>query len=549
MAAIFDRPTAWWATLGAAVLLLLLPLGVVDVPPLLDYPNHLARMEIHLRAAEDPALSRFYASRWDIIPNLAIDLVVPALGRLMPLEVAGRVTLGLVLLLLLAGMVLYSRAAFGRWSYWPIAGALMGYNALFLLGFLNFTTGIAMALLTAAAWIGLRETRPALAVALTFLGIAATFFTHIFGILFCFVLVGAHESTMLWRAWRGGAPLVATALRRGAPAALAFLPAIGLYGMTELSETSGPSCWLPVPHKLGNLVEPFMNYYAAVDRLTLAAVLGTLALGFVLRRARAHAGSVLAILVLLAAYAVAPFEAKGAGFVDTRLPIMMGALLFAGVLPQLPRRIGLAAGLAFAALFVLRTGLLAQVWAGHAGDLQQVRESIAPVEPGSRVLVANAKPAGSSRYWAEGPRSRVVARFATTEYHLGSLVVTERRAFIPTLFSSPSQQPMTVLPPYDALSARTGVPPDIRDLPPAGWTPVALANAPYLRDWQSNFDYLLVLNAGAEPDLPSLLPPGLEPLNVTGMAALFRVRPAAPDGGAMPTAVPAAAAPTGTCTV
>lgn len=549
MAAIFERPTTWWATLAAAVLLLMLPLGMVDVPPLLDYPNHLARMHIHLHAAEDPALSRFYASRWDIIPNLAIDLVVPALARAMPLELAGRVTLGLVLLLLLAGMVLYSRAAFGRWSYWPLAGALMGYNALFLLGFLNFVTGIALGLLTAAAWIGLRERHPAAAVALTCLGVAVTFFAHIFGILFCFVLVAAHEAVALWRAWRGGAPLLGTALRRGAPAALAFLPALVLYRFTELSETSGPSCWLPVARKLQNLVEPFMNYYAALDRLTLAAVLGALALGILLRRARAHAGSVLAMLALLAAYAVTPFEAKGAGFVDTRLPIMLGTLLFAGLLPQLPRRVGVAAGLAFAALFVLRTGLLAQVWAGHREDLRQVRESIAPVEPGSRVLVANAKPAGSSRYWAEGPRSRVVARFATTEYHLGSLVVTERRAFIPTLFSSASQQPVAVLPPYDTLSARTGVPPDIRDLASAGRTPEALRNAPYLPDWRSNFDYLLVLNAGAEPELPRLLPPGLEPLTSTGMAALFRVRPPTPVGAAALASPPAAAAPMRACTV
>jgi hypothetical protein len=549
MAAIFDRPATWWATLLAAALLMLVPLTVVDVPPLLDYPNHLARMYLHLHASEDPVLSSAYASHWDIIPNLAIDLLIPALARFMPLDVAGRVTLGLVLLLLLAGMVLYSRAAFGRRSYWPIAGALMGYNALFLLGFVNFLTGLGMGLLTASAWIGLREKRPVAALVVTALGVAVTFFCHIFGIVFCAVLIGAHEATTLWRAWRGGAPLVPTALRRGAVAAPAFLPALLLYGMTELSETSGPTCWLPVQRKIGNLVEPFMNYYAALDRLTLVVVLGVIATGFITRRARAHAGSALALLVLLVAYAVTPFEAKGAGFVDTRIPIMLGLLLFAGVLPLMPRRLALLAGAACAGLFVLRTGMLTQVWTTHAEDLRQMRESIAQVAPGSRVMVANAKPAGDSSYWAQGPRSRVVARFATTEFHMASLVILERRAFIPTLFSSASQQPIRVLPPYDALSARTGVPSEIRDLSPSGWTPEALGNAPYLRDWQQKFDYLLVLNAGAEPDLPARLPPGLELLNRTGIAALFRVQPGAPSAGIPPSATPAAPRDKTICTV
>jgi hypothetical protein len=35
---------AWWAALVGLSVILAVPLPVVDVPPLLDYPNHLARI-------------------------------------------------------------------------------------------------------------------------------------------------------------------------------------------------------------------------------------------------------------------------------------------------------------------------------------------------------------------------------------------------------------------------------------------------------------------------------------------------------------------------
>ena len=40
---LLDRTTTWWVCLGLMLGALLVPLGAVEVPPLTDYPNHLAR--------------------------------------------------------------------------------------------------------------------------------------------------------------------------------------------------------------------------------------------------------------------------------------------------------------------------------------------------------------------------------------------------------------------------------------------------------------------------------------------------------------------------
>jgi hypothetical protein len=132
------RPGPWWGALAAAVAVLLLPLLITDVPPILDYPNHLARLVLLHAGPDDPVLGRFFEPHWTILPNLAIDVIVTPLLGLLPPHVAGRSMLGGILLLNLAGVIALHRALFGRRSYWPLASVLMAYNSTFLLGFLNW---------------------------------------------------------------------------------------------------------------------------------------------------------------------------------------------------------------------------------------------------------------------------------------------------------------------------------------------------------------------------------------------------------------------------
>ncbi len=518
---------AWCAGVLATALLLLLPLAVVDLPPLLDYPNHLARMLVLARGAEDPVLSRFWLPSWGILPNLATDLVLPPLARLMPIAVAGKLVLGALLLLLLAGMVAFHRAAFGVRSWWPLAGALVAYNALFLAGFMNFVAGLGLALLVAALWVKMRETRPALAVAGTALGMAALFFCHLLAVVFAALLVAMQEVVALAATRRQGAPLLPAILRRAGGLALVLLPPAALYLSAPISGAEGPTCWLPASHKAVALLTPVLNYHGALDVLAAGAVLGLLALGRWRGRGRVDPASLLAILLLLALTAVAPFMAKGGSHLDSRFPVMIGLLLFAGFDPRLPRRLARIAALAVAGLLVLRMGVVGQVWSGHAADLAQLRASIAAIDPGSRVLVASAEREATPAYWARSPRSRVITRFSTAFNHLGALVVLERRAFIPLLFAEPSQQPIRLRPPYDRLAVPVGLPPDYRLLARESWTAAELAKAPYLPGWEQGFDHVLVLLADAAPGLPGFLPDRLQPVNATGMAALFRVRPEA----------------------
>ena len=73
---------------------LLAPLALVDVPPLLDYPNHLARAVVLASAAPIRSCRACTRPHWAIIPNLGTDLVLPPLLHVLPIHLAGRIVVG-----------------------------------------------------------------------------------------------------------------------------------------------------------------------------------------------------------------------------------------------------------------------------------------------------------------------------------------------------------------------------------------------------------------------------------------------------------------------
>ena len=98
-------------TAGAVLLALFsVPIFSTVLPPLFDYPNHLARFWILASGG-----NAFYAVHWAPLPNLAGDLVVPFLARVMPLDFAGKLFLVMIFALIVGGAVSLNRVVNGGW--------------------------------------------------------------------------------------------------------------------------------------------------------------------------------------------------------------------------------------------------------------------------------------------------------------------------------------------------------------------------------------------------------------------------------------------------
>ncbi len=82
-----------------------------------------------------------------------MDLIVPPLARLMPLDLAGKLFLVMIFAVMAGGAAALNRVLHGRWSLWSLAVFVMLYNRILLWGFLNYLFGVGLALAALAFWL------------------------------------------------------------------------------------------------------------------------------------------------------------------------------------------------------------------------------------------------------------------------------------------------------------------------------------------------------------------------------------------------------------
>jgi hypothetical protein len=497
---------AWWCLLIVLCLVLLAPLTLADVPPLLDYPNHLARLFILASLPNDPVLARFYMPHWAIIPNLALDLTVPPLLRIFPVHIVGRAVVGLILLLPVLGAVAYHRALTGRLSYWPLGSVLFAYNGALLRGFLNFVAAVGFALLLAAVWIAWRDRRPSLTVVIGVAGAVALFFCHLIGLLFFAILIAGHELLILRTD-----PFTIDTFRRRIGALIAvFAVPVALYAVSDLGHMPNDTEFRTVVGKAHSALMPVMNYLWPLDLATAALSVALFAVCLARRWCAIPLRAASGIVVLLALFIGLPAELKGTNDLDTRFIVMAAAMVPAALVPvAMPRRACCAIGLGFLLLFTVRMTVLVVVWHDWATYLTAFRSVIEPVQPGDVVLTVRLQRETEQNPWSSIATGRYLSDGTVVDAHLPALLVIEHRAWWPFLFDNLSQQPIQGRRPYRTLAWRIDGSPD----------PIALlaGDAPELR----LVTHVLVWGRAPAPgEIPTA---GLKLVAANREAALFAV--------------------------
>lgn len=516
---------AWWITVLSIGLILLIPLFVAPIPPVKDYPNHLARLYVLAEGMDDPDLSAMYVSNWGIIPNLAADLIGPPMLRVLPVNVAGRVLLGITLLLPLAGTLALHRALHRERSWWPLASCLIAYNAMFMLGFINFLIGIGGTLLVTALWLVVRRRSRWISTLVLAVGGTAVFFCHVMALGLLFVLSGCMLLAELWTAWRRRAAVGWLVVSSSLELAGGFVLTAMLYASTRFSTAEGPLIFSTPRLKMTELLSPVLTYHPLEDIAAELTILVGAALSLWSHRRATYAeqpiGILLAIAVVFLAFLAAPFGAKGGAWLDARLPIMLVCLVIAGLpRPPVPGRIGTAFALVVALLFLVRTAGVATVWQRYNHEISGLQNVLAEVPRGSRVMAVRHEP-GPSDAWHRVPLGRRIVGFGSASDHAAVLLLTRGGSFVQTMFADPSQQPLRVLPPYDLLTTPwVADPPSAAALSPGAAQTAELAQRPYLRDWQDHFDFVLV----TEPEnSPKPAAANLQLVARCGIAILYRI--------------------------
>ena len=240
--------------------MLVAPIWIVSFPPLLDYPNHLARafVLLHLR---DPhyAFSQFYRADWGAYPYLGMDASLAVLARLLPIETAGRVFLSLCALALPAAVWFFLRQLHPESEFAACWALLISYNVFFLEGFLNFDLSLAVGFLALGLWLWwLARPEPGRWIA-AFLAFTALYFTHLLG----FGIAGLIVVAYLALARRG----IRDWLWSGALA----LPGVAFYlHSSRVGLAAGKIVFHGLNDKLDSLGMILHGYWPWLDWLSLA---------------------------------------------------------------------------------------------------------------------------------------------------------------------------------------------------------------------------------------------------------------------------------------
>jgi hypothetical protein len=477
----------------AAIFVLLVVLAWVPVlsttlPPLFDYPNHLARMHILAQGGASAVLDQYYAIRWAALPNLAMDLVVPSLSYVMPLEIAGRVFLLMTLALIAGGTVWLHRMLHGRWSLWPLAGFLLLYNRIFLWGFLNYLFGVGVALCGLALWFTVAR-RPVWQRVVVSSAVALiAFFSHIMAFGVYALVIAGFEAGPALRALRAGQ--WRRLCQRLAVAGVQFVVPCAIFIITWQKAAGGPLGFGKIWRKLDLLFSVFDNYNRAFDVACFALFVGLL-LGLAATKRLGLAPVMRGPLALISAvYLMLPSQLFSGSGADHRLPLVIFLLIIAGSAPRFPsRNAALAVGVVLSVMLATRMAVIERIWLQADRVYAEDVAALDALPTGAKLAVAS--PSGA------------VHVVGIPEIHLPTLAVARRDAFVPTMFVYAAQQPVAFVPPYDAL-AREAAPETL-------WAGLMTGDADKqdaVRDALNSYDFVVFIDRRAMqvPTSPCLQP-------------------------------------------
>jgi hypothetical protein len=529
--------------LFVVLLSLAVPIVLVPVPALLDYPNHLARIWLLGGGIEQPPFPGIYRLDWQAVTNIGIDLLAFPMARLLPAETVGQILLYLGAALPVLGAVALNRAVFGGFSWWQVGFGTVAWNLTILAGFMNFNIGLGLALLAAATdpwasrrgWPAAFLLRLALASGLLLVHVFALFF---YAALLCGLAFGPGFAGLLTRSgvWGRLPPILRAAAPPVAVLAALLLLAPALPGAHEDPARAGAELtgWPRMVQDTTNLLlrKPgrklrttfslIQTYWLRLDIIAMALVAAPALFALLRRELRFHAGLVLVAAALGIIFALSPHSAAGTGWIDLRFAEMAGLTLMLAIRPELPRRWAPALAGLMLAVGLARTGFVASVWKTREADVLSVERALRHLPEGVALL-----PLEHTARPLEAPIGRYFTDGFPAFGHLATLATPWRHAFVPTLFTAKGKQPLSVLPPWDEISVPEGPIPNAHVLTEPegfleGWFDYA---APYHKLWRERFDYALLLNADV-PDQygPVRIPPELELVADEGFARLYRIK-------------------------
>ena len=446
------------------------PVFYVEIPAMIDYVNHLARMHLLVDAAAGHA-NPAYEIDWRFYPNLAVDIVVPVLARFVSVETAARLFLLASQALVVSGAIALEMEVRGRHQVSGFGALIALYSLPFLWGLTNFEFGCGVALWAIVSWIHYRQGPWLIRIALHTCFTIVLFVAHLFALGIYGLTIACYEASRIVGYRRAAQTFGAMA----SPVVALYLYLVwsgGAVGKPIFDWWFGLKLMWPL------LV---MNGYSAPLSIALAFTTAVL-LGFVgynrafgLTRPAIFIGS-----AFLIAYLVMPTRLFDSAYADVRLITAMMLVLPAFLTVNWPSgTVRGVAALVAATVILTNTASVAAVWSAYRSDYAEIAASFRLLRPDSTILIARSDVEGGGMNAPMFYAPTLAAHYAT--------------AFVPSLYTYTGKQPIrkaTSKSRFEIEDSLDYLPTPISQLNSASAGGTAPA---HVRGWRTDYDYLYVV--------------------------------------------------------
>jgi hypothetical protein len=468
-----------------------LPIAFYRHPPIMDAPNHIARVWLESQGGLTGLQGEAYVVDWSrASSNILVDLVGAPLMRAIGLDAFWVVVTLLMILAAPLAAILISRDLNGRNNPWQAMALCAAWGQSTISGFISFSLSVALALGFSLLKLKLRKHGGfAVRVLIDAVAVLLLYLAHPFGI----VLFLAFEFAMLLGP--DTAAMKALTKRKVVMAfggyAMSILPTLAYIALNrgnnplDLSDMDYRSV---VSHVV-SLFSPFFAYNPIVEVALFAVIAISVAVAIGKRRVAFHTGLLVSVAILGALSLIIPDRIGTASWLTRRLPLM-AALLFCVAIrnrdesQEKSEPLALLCSLAI----VFHAAWVMFIWREREQDYVDLVEVSRAIPASSMVITGETTGPPSS--W-DDPGKYVHGAFIRA--HLPALLVPLSRAFVPILFAVKGQQPLHLSSRFERLQSQLAAIPDERGVLSTE------SSDQVVETWKCDYDYLLVLkhDAGA----------------------------------------------------